>query len=310
LDALVSALISKENDMTNDTPQISRRALLKGATLTVGAAAFLKTALTPTIARAQGEMPPGTLHSFTQNGVTFHTYVSPAPAVSVTSHIVEFDDQLLLVDATMLPPTAMEVDAAIKSTGKPVAMAVLSHEHPDHWGGASFIEGVTFSTLPQVRDGMRAEATGGNWPQPTNVLNGPDVTPGMTEIAGVPVEFRHYENTEAPHMLVTVLPEQKVAIVQDLVYNGVYFAPGVDRANWIATLETLRDDPAFDTLLVGHGLPTTRGDLDTAIAYIKVLDDMMTNAATPDDAIAGLKAAFPGYTGEFLLSLIAEYWER
>jgi hypothetical protein len=42
LDALVSALISKENDMTNDTPQISRRALLKGATLTVGAAAFLK----------------------------------------------------------------------------------------------------------------------------------------------------------------------------------------------------------------------------------------------------------------------------
>ena len=99
-------------------------------------------------------------------------------------------------------------------------------------------------------------------------------------------------------------------MVQDLVYNGVYFAPGVDRGNWIATLESLRDDPALDTLLVGHGLPTTRGDLDTAIAYIRVLDDAMTNAGTPDDAVAQLKAAFPGYSGDFLLSLIPEYWSK
>jgi len=295
--------------MTTSTP-LSRRALLQGATLTIGAAALLRTALTPTFAKAQGALPSGTVHSFATGGVKFHTYVSPAQAVHVTSHIVEFEDQLLLVDATMLPPTAQEVAALIANTGKPVGLAVISHEHPDHWGGASALEGVTFATLPQVREGLRAEGTGGNWPEPTNVLNGPDVALGMQTISGVPVEFRHYENNEAPHMLVTVLPEQRVAVVQDLVYNGVYFAPGTDRGNWIATLETLRDDPAFDTLLVGHGLPTTRGDLDTAIAYIKVLDEAMTTASTPDDAIAQLKTAFPGYTGDFLLSLIPQYWTR
>ena len=122
--------------------------------------------------------------------------------------------------------------------------------------------------------------------------------------------WNRYQNTNAGDVLFTVLPEQKVAIVQDLVYNGVFFAPGVDRANWIAILEELRDDPACDTLLVGHGLPTSRGDLDTAIAYIKVMDDAMTNAATPDEAAAIIKAAFPGYGGEFLLSLIPEYWTR
>lgn len=289
------------------TPTLNRRTLLQGATLTVGVAAFLRTALSPAPALAQDALPAGTVHSFSTGGVTFHTYVSPPQAVNVTSHIVEFEDQLLLADATFLPPTAAEVSALIAATGKPVAMAYISHEHPDHWSGAPFIDGVSFATLPQIRDAIAAEAAGGDNPAPANIIDGPDIALGTTEIAGVPIEFRHYENTEAPHIIVAILPDQKVAIVQDLVYNGVFFAPGVDRANWIATLEAMRDDPAFDTLLVGHGLPTTRGELDTAIAYLKVLDEAMS-LATPDDAIAMLKSTFPGYQGEFLLSLIPEYW--
>lgn len=51
-------------------------------------------------------------------------------------------------------------------------------------------------------------------------------------------------------------------------------------------------------------------ELDTAIAHISVLDDVMTNAATPGDAVAQLKAAYSGHTGDFLLSLIGEYWTR
>ena len=78
-------------------------------------------------------------------------------------------------------------------------------------------------------------------------------------MSGVPVELRHNKDNEALHMLVTVLPNQKAAIVQDLVHNGGYFAAGSDRKNWIRTLETLRNDTGFETLLVGHGLSTTRG---------------------------------------------------
>lgn len=295
--------------MTQQT--ISRRGLLKGATLTLGAAALLRQTFQPSPVLAQsGDLPAGTLHSFATNGVTFHTYVSPAQAVHVTAHIVEFEDQLLLVDATFIPPTAKEVATAIANTGKAVGMAVLSHEHPDHWSAADIYDGIKFATLPAIRKAVIAEASAGDSPAPKNIANGPDLDIGMTEMSGVPVEFRHYENAEAPHHVIVVLPEQKVAIVQDLVYNGVFFAPGVDRANWITILEALRDDPACDTLLVGHGLPTTRGDLDTAIAYIKVMDNAMTNAATPDEAAAMIKAAFPGYGGEFLLSLIPEYWSR
>ncbi|MEM9145552.1 MAG: MBL fold metallo-hydrolase [Pseudomonadota bacterium] len=287
---------------------LDRRAFLGAATLSAGAIALLKGGLLPAPARAQGELPPGTVHSFAKGGVRFHTYVSPAAAVSVTAHVVELADQLLLVDATMLPPTAAEVAALLASTGKPVGLAVLSHEHPDHWGAAAGLEGIAFSTLPAIRNTVSGE--GEPWVQPPNVMDGPDLDLGSREMSGVPVEFRHYQNTEALDMIVTVLPEQKVAIVQDLLYNGVYAAPGMDRQNWIATLKTLRDDPAFETLLVGHGLPTTRGDLDTMIGYLEVFDQVMADAKTPDEAIAAMKQDYPAHSGEFLLSLITQYWAK
>lgn len=292
------------------TTQINRRALLKGAALSAGAIALIRGGITPAPAHAQGDMPAGTVHSFSTAGVTFHTYVSPPQAVNVTSHVIELGDQLLVVDATMLPPTAAEVMALIASTGKPVHTAYVSHEHPDHWGGVSTFEGVAFQTLPEIREGLRAEATGGDFPEPVSLLNGSDLTLGTTQIGGVPVEFRSYDNAEAPKLIVAVLPEQKVAVVQDLVYNGVHFAPGTDRKNWISTLETLRDDPAFDTLLVGHGLPTSRGELDTAIAYLEVFDAAWDAGDTPDAVKAAMMDAFPGYGGEFLLGLIGAYWDK
>ncbi|WP_415919461.1 hypothetical protein [Tateyamaria sp. SN6-1] len=94
------------------------------------------------------------------------------------------------------------------------------------------------------------------------------------------------------------------------VYVGVPFAPGVDRANSIAILEELRDDHACGTRLIGHRTLSSRGVLDTAIAYIKVVDDAMTSVATPDEASAMIKAAFPSYGGAFLHGLIPEYWTR
>lgn len=290
--------------------KFNRRQLLQSAALTAGAVALIRGGLTPTPAQAQGEMPPGTVHSFSKAGVTFHTYVSPPQAVNVTSHVIEMGDQLLLVDATFIPPTAAEVAGLVASTGKPIHTAYISHEHPDHWGGVAAMEGVAFKTLPEVREAVRAEAALGEMPEPSALLSGEDLTLGMTEIGGVPVEFRSYDNAEAPKVIVAVLPDQNVAVVQDLVYNGVHFAPGVDRVNWIETLKSLRDDPAFDTLLVGHGLPTSRGELDTAIAYLEVFDAAWQEGATPDNVKAAMMAAYPGYDGEFLLSLIGEYWDK
>lgn len=289
---------------------ISRRGLFKGAALSAGAVALIRAGFTPTPVRAQGDMPAGTVVSFAKAGVNFHTYVSPAQAVNVTAHVIELGDQLLVVDSTFMPPTAMEVADVIASTGKPVHTAYVSHEHPDHWGGVSTLSDLSFVTLPEIREGLRAEATNEENPEPTSLLTGGDLALGMTEIGGVPVEFRAYDNAEAPKAIVAVLPEQKVAVVQDLVYNNVYFAPGIDRKNWIATLESFRDDPSFETLLVGHGLPTTRGELDSAITYLKTFDAAWNAGSDPDAVAAAMAEAYPSYDGAFLLGLIGAYWDK
>ncbi len=295
--------------MTNKTNQeLERRNFFKGAALSAGAVALLSAGIRPTKVLAQDQMSAGTVHSFSTGGLTFHTYVSPAEALHVTSHIVELENELIMVDTTMLPPTAAEVASLIASTGKKVNTAVISHEHPDHWGAAAAYGDLKFSTLPAIRNNISNE--GDPWVPPENVLNGPDLKLGMTEIDGTAVEFRHYQNTESFDMVVTVFPEQKVAIIQDLVYNGLYAAPGIDRANWIATLEALREDASFDTLLVGHGLPTSRGDLDHMIAYVKTMHEIIENASTPDEATENMKKAYPAQAGEFLLSLIGEYWSK
>ena len=63
-------------------------------------------------------------------------------------------------------------------------------------------------------------------------------------------------------------------------------------------------------MLVGHGVPATRGELDNMIRYIKVMNSVIDEASTPDEAVAKMKEAYPGQGGEFLLSLIAEYWAK
>ncbi len=288
--------------------KLSRRDALKGATLTAGAIGIVAATIAPSavIAANSEEMQGsfGEVHSFSRGKIKVHTYVSPPQAVNVTAHVLELGDELLVVDGTFLPETAKELSALIQGTGKSVAKAILSHEHPDHWSGIGMVEGVNYQTLPAILEDVKEEA-GENLPQN---LTG-DLEIADMEIGGVKVELRNFENLEAKNAIVVVLPEERLAVVQDLVYNGVFFAPGYDRKAWIKTLEDLRDDPAFDTLLVGHGLPTTRAELDVAIQYLTVFDAAFeAEGATPETVMETMKSTYPGFAGEFLLGLIAEYW--
>ncbi len=252
--------------------------------------------------------------------VTLHTYVAPEASVSVTTHIIETSKSLIVIDAQFAQTFAGEAAAYAQSLGKPIARHILSHAHPDHWLGANLFTNSPFVTTAaiaaEVQDRLNAgavqSATGlmgeREVPSEARVPEG-SLKAGKETIDGVTFTYEIRQNAEATEHVVVGVPEARTLITQDLLYNNVHFFPGVDRANWITILEDLRGRDDFDSFYVGHGLPTSKGEFDEALAYLNFVQETVAGAASADDIIGKLKARFPSYSGDLLLGFWAQFFK-
>lgn len=67
--------------------------------------------------------------------------------------------------------------------------------------------------------------------------------------------------------------------------------------------------PPREKIFPGHGPATTPDVIDTDIAYIEQATLIMDAAATPEEAIMQIKAAFPAYASDFLLGFsVGQYF--
>ncbi len=263
-------------------------------------------------ARAQAVSTLGSVFVMQRAPVTIHTYVAPDASAQVNAHIIETANQLVVVDAQWFQTFATDFRAYVDSIGKPIARVILSHEHPDHWFGASQFADVPFMTTATIAEtaaanlefylgvlasvGAESEA-----PETPNLPEG-SLTGEAEEIDGVSFEYRIDNNAEGVEHLSIHLPQANTWILQDLIYNNTHFFPGVDRPNWIATLQSLATETTQeDLLLVGHGVPTTKGEIDSAIAYLQVADEVASSGASGEEIIAALQEAYPSHGGEELL---------
>jgi glyoxylase-like metal-dependent hydrolase (beta-lactamase superfamily II) len=78
-----------------------------------------------------------------RTGATVHIYVAPPDGLFVTSHLVETEHELTVIDAQFRPEHAAEVKAYADSLNKPIARMIVTHAHPDHFVGAK-----TFGDIP------------------------------------------------------------------------------------------------------------------------------------------------------------------
>ena len=91
--------------------------------------------------------------------------------------------------------------------------------------------------------------------------------------------------------------------LQDLVYNNAYFFPGMDRPGWISVLSDLRGKLEVETLLVGHGYPSSKGELTAAIDYLTEYSEMVTQSAGPEELVAKMKERWPNRLALGILDL-------
>ena len=239
-----------------------------------------------------------TLMSIGNKAGTSHTFVTHNDG-RVTIHLLDAPSGLIIVDSGDAGEYSEEVLAMANSLGKDIAGVIVSHDHPDHTGGLNSYKGLPIFTSQGILDNIK----NGPFKKPENVDEIQALDGDEMSMAGLTLKIHNYKNAEAKEQIVIEVPEMSTAIVQDLVYNNCYMFPGMDRTNWIAILEELNTKLDAENILVGHGYPSSQGELTAAVDYLNEYQRLISESADADDLVAKYQARYPNLMGEGLLGL-------
>jgi glyoxylase-like metal-dependent hydrolase (beta-lactamase superfamily II) len=257
----------------------------------------------------QRDTQRGNVSTTSGSGVLVHTYTAPDDGWVVNTHFIELPTQLIAVDAQYTIPHAKEALAYASTLGKPVTRLYITHYHPDHLLGAAAF-GLPIHALAEVTAKIRAvgdrvaseehekfpDAIPSRAEKPSLV-----VTPGTETIDAVRFEFIHLQHAETEHALMIGIPEHRILITQDLIYNRVHvFISERAFETWSAGLEHYKAQP-FEKILPGHGAPAGRELYDRMQNYLSTAREVLSKASDGDDLKGRLSAAFPDYAGRSLL---------
>jgi glyoxylase-like metal-dependent hydrolase (beta-lactamase superfamily II) len=240
----------------------------------------------------------------TRNSIApIHTFTAPEDGWLVTSHIIELDSQLLVVDAQYTLPYAREVARYASVLRKPLTALYVTHYHPDHLLGAAAFDAPLYA-LPSVGD--KIEKVGDRVAREEHEKMG-DLIPNVARradrlirrgeeiIDGVRIQFRRVRSAETEDALVIALPDVRAIIVQDLVYNRSHLFLGEkDFDGWRAALREYQVLP-YDHVLPGHGLPGGPELYDEMIAYLDFAEGAFKASRTADEFRERLTERFPDH---------------
>jgi glyoxylase-like metal-dependent hydrolase (beta-lactamase superfamily II) len=214
-----------------------------------------------------------------------HRIESEVAGTPVNAYLVEGERDLVAIDTTLTVSGGRAVRERIEAIGKPLAAALLTHAHPDHYGGA--VEAVAGTGAPIVstpgvdaairRDDETKEAIlrpmfRDEWPT-ERAFPSQLVEPGEELAFGdIELTVRDLGPGESPHDSVWFLGEDRSTVFcGDQCYNHMhgYLADGHWEA-WLANLDRLAPElPAGAALFPGHGDRAGRELLDWQRGYIE-----------------------------------------
>ena len=251
----------------------------------------------------------------------------------VNAYLVETPEGVVVVDATLGVSDGRALRSRVEALRKPLAAVIITHSHPDHYGGVTaLLDGANVPVyavagVDQVirRDDDAKERIlrpmfGDEWAAirtfPNRIVQGGErVTVGDAVFA-----VTDLGPGESPHdslwRLESVAPPK--AFVGDLVYGHMHaFLGDGSYDQWLANLERAkRELPADVMLFMGHGEPVTgHAILDWQANYIQRFVDILQSAVEREglqgDALADavttrMKAFLPSEALLFLLRLSVE----
>jgi glyoxylase-like metal-dependent hydrolase (beta-lactamase superfamily II) len=241
--------------------------------------------------------------------IRVHTYTAPDDGWRVNTHLIELPTQIIAVDAQYTLRYAREVVEYIGAIGKPLARIYVTHYHPDHLLGAAAFA-APLHALAEVKakidlvgDRVAAEEhakLGEIIPQRAERPNCIAI-PGLDVIEGTRFEFLRLRHAETEDALMIGLPDHRVLITQDLIYNNVHAFIGEQAFDsWGLALEKYRALP-YDRIFPGHGAPGGPELFDAMARYLTVARTALLEASDATDLKQRLISAFPQFDGRALL---------
>ena len=235
-----------------------------------------------------------------------HRHATGQEGALVNAYLVETSEGIVAVDGTLTVTDGRALRARLEALGKPLLAVLVTHSHPDHYGGV--VELVASDDVPVVAtagvdavirrdDALKEEILrpmfGDEWPRermfPTRIVSDGDTV----DLGGTSFTVLDLGPGESPHDSVWFLgDERRTGFLGDQVYDRkhAYLADGFFE-EWLGHLDRLQGElPADATLHIGHGGPVTPARFDEQRLYVETFVDAVRSAdwSQPDSARAGV----------------------
>lgn len=279
---------------------------------------LIVTTCTFTALKAQ-TIPTGSFWTVTENkNVKVHTYMSPAVMFANTSHIIELQNELIVVDGQFFAPYAAELKKFTDSLKKPVSRFYISHAHPDHYiGFGDAFPNVKVYALAEVRAAIEETGQGVLEQRQAQFgsmiatkLNKPSVSqePGEETIGNVKFIFEKSINNESEVSLVIKLPEIGVYVAQDIVYNKIHLFIEGDTKGWENALRQIQSEKKYTLILGGHGKEGGAELLQANLNYLAFANETIEKSTNKEEFKKVILQKYPEYGGEQLIDIYLNYY--
>lgn len=265
------------------------------------------------------DLPKGTFWTVAKNkSVKIHTYMSPAVMFANTSHIIELQNELIVVDGQFFAPYAFELKKYTDSLAKPVTRFYISHDHPDHYIGFGdafpnakvYALAETKAAFDQAGQGVLEQRQAQFGPMIAKTLNKPSVIqkPGTETIGKVKFIFEKSEDNESAVSLVIKLPELGIYIAQDIVYNKIHLFIEADTKGWENALNKILQEKQYKLILSGHGKEGNMLLLKENLDYLAFVNKTILESKNKEEFKVAILKKYPEYGGEQLVDIYLAYY--
>ena len=254
-----------------------------------------------------------------------HRFGATTGETPVNAYIVESASGAVLVDSTLTVSDGRALRARIEELGKPLLGAVITHTHPDHYGG--LVEVTRGLDVPVLAATGIADAIRRDDPVKEQILRpmfgeewalerafpSEEVADGESvSLGGISLRLTNLGPGESPQdSFWTLDSDRQQVFCGDLAYDRhhCYLADGFYQ-DWLANIERARRAlPEGTTLHPGHGEPCGTEVLDWQAGYINAFVEAISDASwsDPDAAresvVEKMKDYLPTGRLQFLMEL-------